>query len=280
MVVESPTFGYMAVSDLEDIASNWQLYKGFTVRPLPSTERYYQSVVNRFSAPDHKLVVYGGTPEIRTVIYEVGRNAVIVDRAPTMVNAMGLLTSGGKPLLDNETIIQGDWLNIPLSASADLAFGDDAVNMVPWESFGKFMSEAHRFLVKHGLYACHLLVQPEERYRRQSAADVIREYEEGGIGSEFDLASRINFTFYDEAIYRMGWQQSIAGLKRLLEAGKITSDHGFIERFTNCGSMFACPPQKEWERLIEPLFSIEEIFYPSEYDYCRFEPLYLLRKRT
>lgn len=277
---ESPTFGYMAVSGLQDIASNWQFYKGFTVRPLSSTEKYYQSIVARFSTPEQNLMVYGGTPEIRTVIHDAGRKAVIVDRSPTMVYAMGLLTSGATEVLNRETVVGGDWLDVPLKPFAHLAFGDDAVNMVSWESFGKFMSEAHRLLVEGGLYACHLLIQPEERYRRQSAVDVLREYEAGQIGSEFDLASRINFTFYDEATYKMGWQRSIAGLKQLLESGEIKTDYGFIERFASCGSEFACPPQKEWEKLIEPLFSVEEVFYPTEHDYCRFEPLYLLRKRT
>lgn len=279
MVAESPTFGYMAVTDLESIASNWQLYKGFTVRPLPSTEDYCRSVVERFSTPEQNLMVYGGTPEIRTAIHDANRQAIIVDRSPTMVYAMGLLTSGGKSLLNRETIVQGDWLNVPLGPKIDLAFGDDAVNMMSWQDFGKYMAEANRFLARGGLYACHLLVQPDEEYRRQSAADVIREFEERKISSQYDLASRINFTFYVEESYKMGWQQSIAGLRKLLEAGKIGSDHGFIERFTNCGSVFACPPQKEWERLIDPMFSVEEIFYPKEYDYCRFEPLYLLRKR-
>ncbi|HLB41904.1 MAG TPA: class I SAM-dependent methyltransferase [Gammaproteobacteria bacterium] len=281
MTTESPTLGYMAVSDLKDIAANWQLYKGFTVRPLPSTEQFYRYVVEHFSDPDQKLMAYGGTPEIRTVIHDANRQAVIVDRAPVMVYAMGLLTSGEKPVLDNERVVQGDWLNMPFGKSfAHLAFGDDAVNMIKWESFDRYMHEAHRVLLDNGLFACHLLVQPEERFRRQSTVDVIREYEVRKIKSEFDLASRINFTFYDEETYQMGWQRSIAGLKRLREIREIDSIQGFIKRFENSNSIFACPPQQEWEKLIEPLFSIEEIFYPSEHDYCRFEPLYLLRKRT
>lgn len=280
-ITSHPTYGYMMVSDYTAIAANWERYKGFTVRPLPSTEQFYKSAVDRFAIPDQPVLVYGGTPEIRTCVTDANLKAVVIDRSPTMVYAMGLLTSGQSVLLDNEKLVQGDWLNMPFGKPfAHLAFGDDAVNMVQWESFDRYMYEAHRVLLDDGLFACHLLVQPEERYRRQSVADVIREYEAGEIESEFDLASRINFTFYDEQTYQMGWQRSIAGLKHLMEAGKIESDYDFIKRFENSNSIFACPPQQEWEKLIEPLFSIEEVFYPTEHDFCRFEPLYLLRKHT
>ena len=278
--IDNPTFGYMMVSEHAAIAANWEQYKGYTVRPLPSTEMFYQSVADRFGNTDQMSLVYGGTPEIRTCAHAANLTTILVDRSPTMVYAMGLLTSEGRTLLDNERLVQGNWLHMPIrDSSVSVAFGDDAINMVPWELFGQFVTEAHRVLQKGGLFACHLLVAPEERYKHQSVVDVIHEYEAGMIESEFDLASRINFTFYDEETYQMGWQRSIAGLESLIEAGIIDSDHDFIERFSNCNSIFACPPQTEWEKLIEPFFTVEEIFYPSEYDYCRFEPVYLLRKR-
>lgn len=276
---EHPTYGYMKVIKHEAIAHNWQKYKGFTVRPLPSTESYYRSVVDRFTTPADQLMVYGGTPEIRSVIVEAGRKATLVDRSPTMVRAMGLLVSGGQSLAPNETLVTGDWLNMPFKKGfAKAAFGDDAVNMASWEQFPRFMKGAHTLLLKDGLFACHLLVQPEESYRKQTVAEVIKEYEAGKIASLEDLASRINFTFYDDATYQMGWQRSIAGLREAQAVGDIKNDHGFAERFTECNSIFICPPKKAWEELIKPLFFVEEIFYPTEHDYCHFEPLYLLRK--
>ena len=123
------------------------------------------------------------------------------------------------------------------------------------------------------------MVAPESKYRKQNAADVIKEYEAGTILSLEDLASRINFTYYDDSNYQMGWQRSIAGLAALKEARTIRTDHGFTERFTNCNSVFACPPQADFESIVKTQFKIEEVFYPTEHDYSRFEPLYLLRKK-
>lgn len=274
------TRAYMGVSDHAAICASWRAFKGYTVRPLASTERYYQSVIDRLGR-GQELLLYGGTPEIRSCIRAAGARVMMVDRAEPMVHAMGLLTVHGEPLADNERCLEGDWLDMPVrDGCAGLALADDAVNMVAWPAFERFMREAHRALASGGWFACHLLVQPERRYRQMSAREVIAEYEAGKIESEFDFASRINFCFYDESSYFMGWQRSIAGLKPLLERGEIATDHGFIDTFGCFNSQFACPPQREWEKLIEPLFTTEEIFYPREHDYCRFEPLYLLRKRA
>jgi hypothetical protein len=277
---EHPTFDYMRATEHQAIADQWQKYKGFTVRPLPSTQDYYQSVTEKFTKPEDQLMVYGGTPEIRTAILTVGRKATLVDRSQLMVEAMGLLIPTGVPLAPSETLVVGDWLDMPFKKPfATAAFGDDAVNMAPWEKFPQFMKGTHTLLEKDGVYACHLLVQPEERYRKQTVAEVIREYEAGKIPTLEDLASRINFTFYDDRTYQMGWQRSIAGLKEAQTSGDIKTDYGFTERFALCNSIFACPPQNDFEKVIEPMFSIEEVFYPTEYDYSRFEPLYLLRKK-
>lgn len=272
---EHPTHDYMRVTEHRALADQWEAYKGFTIRPLPSTQAYYKSVVERFTTPKDQLLVYGGTPEIRTAIQEVSRDAILVDRAPLMVEAMGLLTPAQKYLGDRETLMAGNWLDMPLKGPvAKLALGDDAVNMVPWESFPQFMKGTHDLLVPGGLVACHLLVQPMETFRRQSVDEVFKEYESGRITSQEDLASRVNFTFYDDASYQMGWQRSIQGIK---DAG-IEDDHGFTNRFEKCNSIFACPPQEEFENMIKPMFDIQEVFYPTEYDYAAFEPLYLLRK--
>ena len=274
-----PTRGYLYASEHRMICDNWESYKGYTVRPVPSTQGYYLSVLERFAPRGARLLLYGGTPEIRDCILKVGAEVTLIDRSRVMVEAMGLLTSGAEPLNPNETFVEADWCDIPLPDSyADIALGDDAINMLDWDKFETFLRTTRRLLKPGGLFACHLLVRPDEAYRKQLVSDVLREYEEGMIRSKFDLASRINFLFYDERTYRMGWQQSIRGLAQHAAGGGGNGDHGFTEQFRYCNSSFACPPQELWEELARRYFSIEEVFYPQEHDYCRFEPLYLLRK--
>jgi SAM-dependent methyltransferase len=277
------TGGYLIPQTPSDICALWESFKGYTVRPVPSTETYYETRLSRLGARGRQVLVYGGTPEIRNVILRVAASATIVDRSKAMVEAMGLLTSGRCLLNPNERFVEADWLEIPLDdGHADIAIGDDAINMVDWEKFDEFAATTARLLKPGGHFICHLLVRPDESLRNTSVAQVLQDYRDGVIRSQYDLASRLNFVFYDNRTYRMGWQASLAGIRRLLEEN--TADEyrelaDFISRFQLCNSSFACPPVKEWEELITRYFTIEEVFTPREHDYCQFEPVYLLRRR-
>jgi SAM-dependent methyltransferase len=274
------TLGYLGVDTPEQVAASWEKYKGFTVRPVKSTEQYYANFVRQRISKSNLCLVYGGTPEIRSPLRRAGIPALLVDRSARMVQSLGLLAHGGCAISTTERFVEADWRELPLpSGSVNFALGDDAINMVPWKSFRSFLRETHRVLTPGGLFACHLLIAPDKRYRRQSAPEVVQQFQNGIITSIYDYASRINFTYYDDRTFRMGWQHSIAGLRALLESGTIKTDFGFINRFSACNSRFACPPGNLWEQLATEFFSIEDIFYPKEHDYCRFEPLYLLKQK-
>lgn len=273
------THQYLGVTERERIVDLWKTYKQFTVRPVLSTEKYYRDIIEQHEKQVTQAFVYGGTPEIRSALQRSKIETILVDRSKVMVEAMGLLTISGIPLALNESFKEGDWLDLPIDDnSVQFALGDDAINMLDWDQFPAFLSETNRILVPGGWFACHLLVQPPEDYRRQSVSEVVKLYRKGDITSVFDFASRVNFIFYDNKTYKMGWQTSIIELRKALKEGLILDDYSFIERFKNCYSSFACPPLELWDVLVRKYFQVYEIFYPKEFDYCRFEPLYLLRK--
>jgi len=162
------TLGYLSPDDPEAIGAMWQTFKGYTVRPVPSTESYYQSVLERLHRDGDQVLIYGGTPEVRDCAGRLGANAVLVDRSRVMVEAMGLLTTARRALGRNERFVEADWLDIPLpDGSFDIAIGDDAINMVDWTDFGAFLSTTARLLRPGGHFVCHLLVQPAAELRRR-----------------------------------------------------------------------------------------------------------------
>lgn len=274
------TAGYLDALAIADIAAAWQQYKGCTVRPLLSMERLYRTWGAILADSSSRLLLYGGTPELRDAIHAIGAHVTIVDRSAAMVEAMGLLTQAAVPLADNETFRQADWRALPLpDGSCDLLLGDDAINMLAWGEFGAFLSEASRVLAPGGWFLCHLLVQPDEPSRRQSVVEVIHDYQIRRTASFSDFASRVNFACYDEATYQMGWQHSIARVRELLAQGVIATDEGFCKRFRLLHSRFTCPPRPAWEAHCQRWFAIAAVCFAEEYEYCRFEPLYVLRKQ-
>ncbi len=269
---------YMLVQDNKKIAQEWEKYKGYTIRPLPSSLSYYNGIISAYSN-DSSFMLYGGTPELRTIFQQLNYQATLVDRSAEMVKAMGLLTRAQRPLASNERFIQRDWLKLDnLQEQFDLLIGDDAINMVPWSDFEIFLLQARHCLRPGGLFICHLLVKPSDSLRFQKLSTLASEFRKGLIQSRFDLASRLNFLCWDEVSYAMGWQKTI---QQLGEEGLalFKPDFNFIATFGLCNSQFYCPPQPLFEELIKPYFSIREIFYPHEHAYCLFEPVYVLEKK-
>jgi hypothetical protein len=270
---------YMLAGSEENIAKEWEKYKGFTIRPLASTESYYKKIIKTYSN-NAKFLLYGGTPEIRSIFQELGLQITMVDKSLEIVRAMGGLTTLSKPLADNEKLIISDWLDCSLvSEKYDVLLGDDAINMVKWEYFDVFLQQASNMLNDNGVFACHLLVQPDRRLTDMTFAEVVAAYKSGRVKTHYDLASRLNFICYDKATYGMGWQHTIATLGKE-KLALVPGDFDFCKTFGMCNSHFYCPPQSEFEALVERYFSIEEIFYPKEHEYCLFEPLYLLKKKN
>lgn len=267
----------MLISTEEKIAREWEKYKGFTVRPLPSTIEYYKKNIQTPSSYDNYLV-YGGTPEVRTLFQNLDRHVCLVDKSQEMVRAMGRLTQNKIPLSNNEEFISVNWLEMSaIKKSFDMLIGDDAINMVDWKFFDIFLSNAANLLNKNGLFLCHLLVKPEDKLIQKTFEQVMMEFNQGVINNHYDFASRLNYICFDEKDYSMSWQQTINTIGQD-NLNQLISKFDFINTFGLCNSKFYCPPQDKFECVVKKYFTIEEIYYPHEYEYCAFEPIYLLKK--
>lgn len=268
---------YMLTSSEEHIAAEWEKYKGYTIRPLDSTVTYYKKIISEYSKKDNFLL-YGGTPEIRNIFHDFNLSLTLIDRSEKIVKAMGRLTHDNLPINKNETFVKSEWLNLKVKHNYyDLLIGDDAINMVSWNNFDLFLNQASNILNKNGIFICHLLVKPDENLINKPFLEVLSEYIDGKIKSKFDLASRLNFICYDKNELSMGWQQTIQILgKQQLQLLKKYFDFEGI--FKLCNSKFYCPSQLDFEKKLTNYFKIEEIFYPHEYEYCLFEPVYVLSK--
>lgn len=268
---------YMLTSSEETIKNEWKKYEGYTVRPLPSTVSYYQSLIQSYQYKENFLI-YGGTPEIRSLFQKYDLDVVLMDRSETVIRAMGQLTQSGLPLSKNEYYLRADWLSTPLHDQYyDFIIGDDAINMVEWHQFDIFLSHAFQLLKTDGVFVCHLLVKPDQSLINKQFNEIVHEYEVGEIKSKYDLASRLNFLCFDQKTYGMSWQKTLAQLGAD-NLNQFKPDFDFFSLFKYCNSHFYCPPQSEFEKLLKKYFTIEEIFYPHEHDYCLFEPVYLLKK--
>src|SRR5579872_5079684 len=102
---------YMLTHDQQKIATEWEKYKGYTIRPLSSALSYYSEIIASHPSKT-KFMLYGGTPELRTLFQRLRYPLTLVDRSPDMVAAMGLLTCAQRALSSNEHYLKKDWLQL------------------------------------------------------------------------------------------------------------------------------------------------------------------------
>lgn len=268
---------YMLMSNEQQIAQEWEKYKGYTVRPVESTINYYTNLIEHYAHHSGNLI-YGGTPEIRSIFQRLKSHVTIVDQSEQVVRALGRLTYASTPIAKNEIFIEANWLKLQdLPNKFDFIIGDDAINMVAWPHFDTFLSNAHHILNDDGIFICHLLIKPDDALINKSITQIVDEYHAGKIKSPYDLASRLNFICYDQTSHAMGWQQTIQQIGRST-LNQFIPELDFVDTFGKCNSRFYCPLQADFERIAKRYFRIHEIFYPTEHDYCLFEPVYVLVK--
>jgi hypothetical protein len=268
----------MLTSNEDIIAKEWEKYKGHAVRPLPSTIEYYQHIIQA-NRDINLFLIYGGTPEIRSICQRQHLKVILMDSSQHMINAMGKLTLSQTALAANEEVIIADWLQISDDKNYfNIVMGDDAINRVKWDQFELFLRNTYQRMVRGGLFVCHLFVKPDDELINKNFSTLMNEYKNGLVLTVYDLASELNFICFNKLTYEMGPPQTIKHLgKKKLDLFKPGLD--FIKLFDYFDSHFCCPPQNEFEKLVEKYFSIVEIFYPHEYHYGVFKPLYLLKKR-
>ncbi len=271
---------YMLVSSEDGICREWKKYEGYTVRPLPSVTKYYEKMVRQYGRQSACLM-YGGTPEIRSIFRHEKIDITMIDKSEMVVKSLGKLADAGVSITENEHFLLTDWLNTKSMPKKHYQFviGDDAINMVDWNNFNTFLKNTHDMMADDGYFICHLLLKPDDEYINKEFIDVYDEYQNGIIKSKYDLASRLNYICYDKKSYAMGWQQTIGrlGIEKL---NKFKPEFDFCDIFGRCNSRFFCPPEDEFEALVSRYFTVKEIFYPHEHDYCLFEPIYLLQKKV
>jgi len=270
---------YILESDIEKIAQDWQEWKGTTVRPLREHEQIYEKHFKRVSEGKAKprLLVLGATPELRTLGHKYGYQVACVDRSLEMQQAMGLLTkgNGGK-----EEFVQGDWQEVELpEGHYDLIAGDDVLNMLAWPSWKGFLIKLKNSLKKEGYFLTHLIVRHAPEWLSDKIENVFKKYEEGIINNQQDLLVRAAITMYEPSTYQFSWQKFVKKVKELKETGKIKSDFGIYEKYKRFAGVSILPPQQEFEKIAEKHFQIISVDYASQFEYCQFEPVCLLKRR-
>ena len=126
------------------------------------------------------VLVLGATPELRDLgltkkckVISVDMNKTVIEAAKQHLNVKGR---------ENESIIVGDWSNIPVeSGSISFIMGSASLNNVPLEKLPDVLNEINRVLREEGIVHFRQIVYPDKQKPEYDFNNVIKEYRNGKL---------------------------------------------------------------------------------------------------
>ena len=138
-------------------------WKGYSYPGRPSKracveyKKFVKECVGRKKT--FQALVLGATPEVRDLLHELGAKVMIIDINLEMILAMTELV---KHSTDDETIVRGDWTNMPFGNNQfDVVLGDLVLPNVPPHLHKKFLKEIQRVLKPQGCFITKHWLVPE-----------------------------------------------------------------------------------------------------------------------
>lgn len=210
----------------------------------------------------------GATPELRDLAKKYGYKVTSADKSPSMYRAMTLLA---KEDTGKEIFIEGDWLKMPGNEKYDLILAHDSFNMLAWKDWAKLLRRLNGITKKNGCVISQILLP----IKSHTAEKVLELYENGKIKTKPDLIQEVF------RICQRPGKKSVninRGVKSFLNIAKNKRKYRFIEKFRVFNSKPIVPKKEEAEMIFRKHFKISEICFAGDYEYCKFEPIYLLKK--
>lgn len=248
----------------------------------------YRTLLARTLAGDGRrkqVLVLGMTPELRRITASLGCRTLCIDINPRSIDLFrDWLTAKQRR---NETIIQGDWLQLPrlLNGPVDAILGDGL--------FGNLHTiEDHRLLLSNMIQCLapgaaviqrNIFIPRQFNPRAHAAAALLRAFRAGEIGGEeFGFGMRIWGRFgeaYDADTLLLDNRQVYDTYRSWRDSGRLSVDeYDLIQRYYFAGRNLI-PDEELWEFLLtEAGFSYERQRIAGQQWYGYY-PIYYCQRR-
>jgi hypothetical protein len=242
-------------------------------RPSPKIVDIYRQAL---TGDGHKVLLFGATPEIRSLCHEHGHDLLVADMSKDIYTAVSSLVE----VPGAETFINENWMTMSPGDDFSFAMGDGVVNMLEHQLHRPFFEAASRALKPGGALVIHTHFVSKREF--ESPGDVFRWWreQEGRLYEQtwyhlthfYDVGEPGQFTFDYELFY--------ADLPRLHRAGDLTQAE--LDEYCkllgrHLIKIYFC----DWDTLrsnIEGLFQVESSVCADDYPGAEAHPVLTLRR--
>lgn len=193
----------------------------------------YKRFILKDRLQSKRALLFGATPELRDMLFDLRFDVTLVDINPEMVAAMDMLVKKSK---NKEKKIIGDWLKIGDGVEIedkfgkfDIILGDHFLNHVPFKSFSKLFGIIASLLKEEGLFVTNVVVKIKEPITAEKAIDHFR----NRLESFNDLKEKMRWTYLvisnDPRIFDpVSHSANAAGFNKLIK--KMHASHAISDK--------------------------------------------------
>ena len=140
----------------KEYIKNWEIY-AYPGRPSEGDIAILKKWLKKINAK--RVLVFGSTPELRDLLFELGCETYVIDLQMEMIEGMKQYM---KHPNDKENIINADWLDAPLQDDFfDAILGDLILVNIPLPKQPQLFKQIIRMLKKDGYFMPKILYQPD-----------------------------------------------------------------------------------------------------------------------
>lgn len=256
-------------------AQLWRRY-GPPARPTEGDIRIFERHARR-AVRDKTgwALVLGATPELRDLLAKMSFRVTAVDNGLRMLLAMTTLLT---QVAERENLVVGEWLTLPFGDDLfDLIIGDRSFNMLPVSRLDSLMVELWRVLRPEGLLSTSLYVHAIGRPLQQ----VLSEWGLGKSRIFADLWFWALYSSYDETSQTVDTKSYLDELDKLYEDGHLPqSTYRLFRNIEKRPGKITVPKSADFESLLAKYYTILSKEHSSDFDFCKFTPVYLAQKQA
>lgn len=241
---------------------------------------FFNSIFKKLVKKGEKILVLGVTPYLREAGIENGCEVTAVDINMAMINKMNDLIKYKNS--ENEIIIKGDWMNLPIKDHYyDFILGDFSLNNIAPEDHQKILKEMQRLLKKEGYFIIRQRIHlPEAKlYSYSEIADMFRKEKLCWRDFKYFTTyySKDLPKIYNPKTKKYYWSRYFNLLKKAYDRGELTKEEFESINAEKMNIITIIYPKEEFEILFKKYFDIIEILYCPKLVTSIIGPVYIAK---
>ena len=279
------------------LAEKWKNLQVPLVMSEEEVEIYKEFILKYSKGNEKKAFLFGATPQLRDLLYELGYDVTLLDINAEMVEAMSLLLEKSP---NKEKKIIGNWLDLgkeggeiklgeefKVEEKFDLVLGDHFLNHIPYKKYSWMFETINSMLNNDGLVVINAAVTKK---REVTAEDVIN-FARKDLKSFSDLKNRLMWVylligndkrFFDDETKTADFNGFNRYLNELHKKGEITDEEFeciYMKETGDDALNVVMITEEEFLATVRPIFNILEQKHSQEHEIFSHHLIYAMKKK-